>query len=74
MKKTDIYVVFNQVNLSVIRHRIGRGASELIRFETKKEAEDYILNNNDNHWVVLRVSFEDEYWQHSPNSVEVLKD
>tara|TARA_R110000822_G_scaffold269702_1_gene392818 strand:- start:366 stop:593 length:228 start_codon:yes stop_codon:yes gene_type:complete len=73
LKKTDIYVIFNQVNLAVKRHRIGRGFTENIRFSSKKEAEDYIEKNCEEHLVALRVRFEDEYWQHIANSIEILK-
>ena len=73
MKKTDMYVIFNQVNLTVKKHRIGRGFQDNIRCSSKKEAEAYILKNDEEHLVALRVRFEDEYWQHLPNSVELLK-
>ena len=68
MKKTDIYIIFNQVSMSPIRHHIGRGASEIIKFASKKEAEKYLEKHYVEHHKPLRINFEDEYWQHIPNS------
>ena len=68
LKKTDIYIILNQVSITPIRHHIGRGASEIIRFAQKKDAENYLEKNYQEHHVVLRIKFEDEYWQHVANS------
>ena len=68
LKKTDIYIIFNQVSMTPIRLHIGRGASEIIKFASKKEAEKYLEKHYQPTHTPLRINFEDEYWQHVPNS------
>ena len=69
-KKTDIYIILDGISLSVVRRRIGRGASEIIKFDSKEVAEDYANSIYSHIWIVVKVKFKDDYFQHMANNVK----